>query len=299
MKEQRFLSFRIGMAGLILVVFAACWATPSEKEVVKMKHAMIAGKDYDPASGADNYRSAGDNARSRYYCNPDFFLLEPNDTLAIISRFQTMQQTTEWSCGNVAALMVLNYYNKKDLTEWELAVAMSSMADDDIPGALPGTADEYPEYGTNVKELHDFFARLQGFKIVESSYKAAYGKNDLVKNGDGYPPCDSGNLYPKFAAPGEFASWLLSHLKSKRPVMAEWSDWDGHWVVIIGYDNNGTPSFVGDDILIFADPYDTSDHWQDGYSIASLERFFYMWKDRAVAPKPYQLQPFLIVECNR
>ena len=39
--------------------------------------------------------------------------------------------------------------------------------------------------------------------------------------------------------------------------MVEWGDWDGHWVAIIGYDNNGTPS-IGDDTLIFADPYDTS-----------------------------------------
>lgn len=49
-------------------------------------------------------------------------------------------------------------------------------------------------------------------------------------------------------------------------------------------------------ILILVDPYDTSDHRQDGYSIAPLERFFYSWKDRAIAPKPFQLQPFLVVE---
>ena len=77
--------------------------------------------------------------------------------------------------------------------------------------------------------------------------------------------------------------------------MVEWGDWDGHWVSIIGYDNNGTPS-TGDDTLIFADPYDTSDHWQDGYAIFPLERFFYMWQDRKVAPKPYQLQPFIVVD---
>ena len=53
---------------------------------------------------------------------------------------------------------------------------------------------------------------------------------------------------------------------------------------------------TGDDTLIFADPYDTSDHWQDGYSIFPLEKFFYMWQDRKVAPKPYQLQPYIIID---
>ena len=77
--------------------------------------------------------------------------------------------------------------------------------------------------------------------------------------------------------------------------MVEWADWDGHWQAIIGYDNNGTPG-IGDDILIFADPYDTSDQWQDGYYYYPLERWFYMWSDRNVAPKPYQLQPYIIID---
>jgi hypothetical protein len=76
--------------------------------------------------------------------------------------------------------------------------------------------------------------------------------------------------------------------------MVEWGDWDGHWQTIIGYDTMGTPSF-GDDMIIFADTYDTSDHWQDGYCFYPAERFFYMWKDRAIAPKPFQLQPYMII----
>ncbi len=97
------------------------------------------------------------------------------------------------------------------------------------------------------------------------------------------------------AADSYFVTWLTGHLKAGRPIMVEWGDWDGHWQVIIGYDSNGTPG-AGDDILIFADPYDTSDHWQDGYYYYPMERWFYMWQDRAVAPKPFQLQPFLVVD---
>ena len=55
-------------------------------------------------------------------------------------------------------------------------------------------------------------------------------------------------------------------------------------------------TIIGDDTLIFADSYDTFDHFQDGYSYYGLERFFYEWNDRKVAKKPLQLQPYIIVD---
>lgn len=262
----------------------------------KEKQSPVTGKDYDPEGGADTYAARGDNRHSAYYANPDFFNLTSGDTLTILSRFRTMQQTTEWSCGCVAALLVLRHFGCTDETEWSLACAMHSMTDRSRPGAQPGTACRIADYGTSLAALHGYFADRSGFRIVATSYRTDYTPEDLVKPTDLYPACDCGNLYPTFPSPEAFARWLTAQLRQNRPVLAEWSDWDGHWIVIIGIDNNGTPDFCGDDILVFADPYDTSDHRQDGYSIAPLERFFYSWKDRAIAPKPYQLQPFLVVE---
>lgn len=273
----------------------------------KPKPAFIFGKDYDTAGGADSYGNRGDNPRSGYYVNPDFYSLTSDESLTLLPHFKTMQQTTEWSCGTVCALMVAHYLNQSDtLTEWNLAVSMHSMTDRSIPGSPPGTASRYEDYGTRLEELYHFFARHPALEVVETSYRTArtvdnpagYTAEDLVDSDDPFPVCDCGNLYPTFADPASFAARLTRHLKQNRPVIAEWSDWDGHWVVIIGIDNNGTPDFCGDDILIFADPYDTSDHWQDGYSIAPLERFFYSWKDRAIAPKPYQLQPYIVVSAS-
>ena len=51
--------------------------------------------------------------------------------------------------------------------------------------------------------------------------------------------------------------------------------------MIIGCDDMGTPE-ISDDVLIMADPYDTTDHCQDGYVIVSLERFFYEWFDAGI-----------------
>lgn len=106
--------------------------------------------------------------------------------------------------------------------------------------------------------------------------------------------CNPDALPVENAADSYFVKWLTSHLMAGRPILVECADWGGHWIVIIGYDNNGTP-FIGDDILIFADPYDTSDHWQDGYFCNSLERWFYEWNDMRIALKPFQLQPYLVV----
>ena len=41
----------------------------------------------------------------------------------------------------------------------------------------------------------------------------------------------------------------------------------------------GTDDNFGDDVLIVADPYDTSDHYQDGYYTVPAERFFWMWRE--------------------
>ena len=43
--------------------------------------------------------------------------------------------------------------------------------------------------------------------------------------------------------------------------------------VIIGYDDIGT-NIIEDDVLIVADPFDTTDHVCDGYTIWSFERLY-------------------------
>ena len=76
----------------------------------------------------------------------------------------------------------------------------------------------------------------------------------------------------------DFLKFVKSNLENNTPIMVENIDWGGHWRVIIGYDSLGTGN-AGDDVLIMADPYDTTDHTQDGYGVVPAERFFYMWFD--------------------
>lgn len=92
-----------------------------------------------------------------------------------------------------------------------------------------------------------------------------------------------------------FAAFVQAKLRADTPVLVENVEWGGHWRVIIGYDTMGTPSSA-DDTLIFADPYDTTDHLQDGYTIGSGERFFYMWFDHSMLPEKQRVQPWIVVE---
>ncbi|MDD3168096.1 MAG: LysM peptidoglycan-binding domain-containing protein [Eubacteriales bacterium] len=286
-------------------------------KAAKAKPQMIEPKsDIDEAGGADAYGNSGDHPDSKYYVNPDFYNMKSDDELTVISGFKTFQQTSEWSCGNATALMVLEHFGVDDYSEWDIAVKSNAGVDLDVPGSEPGSANNFPEYGTSVDDMIRFFDAVKGFKVVETSYKADYAASDLIQEGDtSVPSAEWGNLPGKFnsvslyasendastekwvddAKDSYFVKWITGHLKANRPIMVEWCDWDGHWQSIIGYDTQGTAG-IGDDVIIFADPYDTSDSWQDGYYYYPAERWFYMWSDRAVAPKPYQLQPYLVVE---
>ncbi|WP_042356814.1 C39 family peptidase [Bacillus rubiinfantis] len=285
------------------------------EQVEKAKPEQIQSQDYDKNGGADGYANAGDNKKSRYYVNPDFYNMKTDENLTIIPKFKTFIQTTEWSCGPATTLMVLHHFGKTDVTEMDIAKGMKAMTDLDVADAKPGSANNFYEYGSDVKRIYNYLNQVDGIKVVETSYKESYTKKDLLSEKSGSSPADAGNLKPTFSSNSLYASensdttdkyvedakdsyfvkWVTGHIKAGRPIMVEWGDWDGHWQAIIGYDNNGTPG-IGDDILVFADPYDTSDHWQDGYYYYPLERWFYMWKDRNIAPKPYQIQPYIVVD---
>lgn len=71
---------------------------------------------------------------------------------------------------------------------------------------------------------------------------------------------------------------LRENLSKGKPTLVEWSDWGGHWVLVIGYDTRGTTN-KQDDVIYFADPYDRYDGNPDGVTSFNAERFYYMWYD--------------------
>lgn len=103
------------------------------------------------------------------------------------------------------------------------------------------------------------------------------------------PPFENYNAFKKF---------ITSNLNQGKPIIVENVDYGGHWRVIIGYDTIGTENLY-DDVLIFANPFDTSDHNQNGYSIESFDKFFSMWFDHCMLPQNERHQPWLIATPRR
>ena len=124
-----------------------------------------------------------------------------------------------------------------------------------------------PEIGTSLGNMVKFFKEI-GWEVQSSL---------------GKPPMDR----------DEFQKFVIKNISAGNPIMVENVEFGGHWRVIIGVDTMGT-EIISDDVLIFDDPFDTSDHKQDGYAVGSLDRFYWMWFDYCMLPKKERNQPWLI-----
>ena len=194
------------------------------------------GCDLSPEDGADSVERLGDHPDSPYFSHLDFYHMTSTDTLTILTNFKTIQQSSEWSCGVASALMTLEWYGLRgDYTEETLASLRSN-----------GTTPE----ATSLSQMIEMFEGVGGFTC--------------------YSAIDAGeDVYDIFTF-----DYIQETLAAGNPIMIGWNDWGGHWQVIIGYDNMGTET-AQDDVIIVADPYDTTDHNQDGYGVYPAERFLY------------------------
>ena len=268
--KKRFVSMALCLTMLLLPIQAAVADEPANRagpaqilpdegdNHLPALHTIVpdTGMDtLDDTNGADAFRNSLDHPDSRYYIPHDFYNMESDAGLHILSHFETYQQTTEYSCGCAAALMVLVYYGILDYNELEIC-------------ELAGTDTAK---GTTVEGLQSFLDSL-GFRL---DYHA--------------------DTRPRFSDIGECEAYLIQAIDEGAPVLVDWVDWSGHWQTIIGIDTCGTDSPY-DDVLIMADSYDVTDHYQDGYYVVPFGRFYSMWREGPCAEKlmPYE-QPFITV----
>ena len=186
--------------------------------------------------GADVSERAGDHPDSPYFYSADFYNMKSTKTRLILSHFKTIQQTSWWSCGPASVMMVLNYYG--DLGSWNeknLAALRSDHSAQHI--------------GTCLDQMMDMIKGSSKLQMVTT-----YDYQDNLDQID--------------------MAFFREQILDGYPVLIGWNDWGGHWEVVIGYDTMGTET-ESDDVLILADPFDTSDHNQDGYGAISAERFIY------------------------
>ncbi|MFV0394803.1 MAG: C39 family peptidase [Coprobacillaceae bacterium] len=221
---------------LLMISFSGCTSTTkTNKDEMKIPYDLDLSKE----DGADSVERDGNHEDSPYFTNQDYYQMESTDTLTILSKFKTMQQTSEWSCGVTSSLMVLEYYGMLgEHNEETLAMYRSN---------------ELAAEATSLADIIKIFEGVGGF-TMHSTYD--YSEEEK---------------YEEITL-----EMIQSYLKKDIPVMVAWNDWGGHWQVIIGYDTMGTET-TQDDVIIMADPYDTTDHNQDGYVVYPAERFYYNW----------------------
>ncbi|MDR1329865.1 MAG: hypothetical protein LBK23_09730 [Oscillospiraceae bacterium] len=199
------------------------------------------GRDISPDDGADGYYEGG----VAYFTERDGD--HPDSPYFAKLDFYNMVSTD--------TLTILpEYKTVQQTSEWSCgpAAALTVIEYFGNPGALDEMAvSEFRPQGlepsaTSLDEMLEIFEKAGGFDVVST------------RNFD-----------------GEF--WLdtiQTFLAEGTPVLICWNDWGGHWQSIIGYDTMGT-ELESDDVLIVADPYDTTDHNQDGYGVIPAERFIY------------------------
>lgn len=206
--------------------------------------------------GAAAVQNQGDVNGSPYFKKIDIYNMHSGGSLVLLEKYKTYQQHTDYTCGPAAALTVVQHFlGKAPDSELEIAKIM---------GTHPaGVKDP----GTNTRGMSRYFEQ-KGWTV----------KNSLK---DGSP-----GTY------GEFLNFVDGNLKQGVPIMVENVEWGGHWRVIIGHDTMGDKQ--GDnDVLILADPYDTTDHCQDGYTVVSAARFYYMWFDAHLFREKEKLRQWL------
>lgn len=216
-----------------------------------------------------------------------------SDNAVALTGFPTLQQSTDYTCGCASAQMVMRYYRADAESEEALAAKMHTHVDSRTPDAQPGSAVMLTDYGTSVKEIYRYFDSREDFEIVASSYRPDVAPallDDTARVGIQA----IGNAAPQFAGYDEAARFFRRQLEEGHPVMVCWNLWGGHWTVCIGYDDRGTADTYDDDLLTMADPYDQTDGRTDGITQVSLVAFFYDWFC-TMTPKPWQLQPYIVV----
>lgn len=265
MKKRRIL---ISLVTGVVMIFSMCLygcssdGGGSDEASAPEKHLLGYPDGYDPLeSGASSYDGWCDNPDTKYFAINDYYNMESEGTLHILNNFETYQQSTEYTCGPSSAYMVLNWFDG-DIDKYdEMTIADMSETSSTV--------------GVGPDGIEKFFSEIGWYTEKYANDEAGAFDNEE----------------DPLAA---FEEFCIKNIDNGVPIMVDWIDWDGHWQVIVGIDTCGEDN-PSDDVLILADPYDTSDHWQDGYYTYSAERFFYTWHEGACTGKsnPY-INPYVI-----
>ena len=203
----------------------------------------------DRIEGAKQLQGIHDILNTSYFGKIDFYNKKSDSNILILENFKTYQQTSEYSCGCSSLIMSFYYLNKTEISERDCVY--KSNTGTDIKKNTHGTIGVFPT---------DLEKAIINYGFDFESNRNFTDENTPIKN----------EL--------NFSNYIKNAIKNKEPIIILTTEWGGHYQVIIGYDNMGTENYILDDVLIIADPYDSSDHIQDGYVVYNYIRYFYLFK---------------------
>ena len=230
------------------------WDTiPSESIIPVTTDIAVEGKIADDS--AAYYNRSADVAKSRYYPTINFYDGTVTSTLKILPKFKTYQQSSAISCGDASAFMALRYFGIDTVSEYDLYKEAKTTY----------------EFGTITSDLANAITKLAGDKV-----SVVFQEKEDPLTQDQFQA-----LVKECTDPSKNSILLLESV-----------EWGGHWMTLIGYDDMGTTE-TADDVLVFADPYDTTDHNQDGYYILSVERYYESWYDAKFLDKEHNEKQYV------
>ena len=207
---------------------------PKEEQYIE----IIDNMDEEGDEGAKEYQGKHDILNSKYYKSLDIYNMKSSGSLILLEKFKTYQQTLSYTCGCASLIMAIYYLDNKVISEKECVMK----------------AHTHPDNGTMPYNLEK---AIEEFGYDYESKRKGFNSTDDIPSYDEY----------------KFADYIKNTLRRNLPIIILSNDWAGHYTVIIGYDDMGSNN-TADDVLIVADPFDTTDHVCDGYTIWSFERLY-------------------------
>jgi hypothetical protein len=171
----------------------------------------------------------------------DYYKIKPGPYYTSLG-VKGYQQTTDYTCGPAAVMALMRWYNLLGDADLNPATEMKIAAE-------MGTGDVASDHPGTTPEQMATWLRQHGFTVIE-------GQDGTLE-------------------------LLRGYLNKGIPVLVEWIDWGGHWVVATGYHAGSESPAKGTDTIFFADP---AVHWTttdnpDGVSSFNAWRFRDMWFD--------------------
>lgn len=217
--------------------------------------------------------------RSAYYTvNSDYYNMTSTEERVVVPQFASYQQTMQDSSGLACLLMVLNY------------------AGQDVQNTYTEEA------------LVKRYEQVNGTTVYGNG-TTAQGIIDLVKDLNlGYTATNVGYKIGSSSSTDQMKEMFTSCIKDGKFVLVRYQSPVGYgWKVVIGYDDLGnvknnvteeeSDSF-GDDVVIFAEPYDAADHSQDGYATERAKDFIVWWRNMEVDGTLKERYSYVVIDPN-